>query len=148
MPLFAYKIVVGWNDVASLVNLEGIDPSPTLYLNAKVNGLDADTSYFVTSTPILENFASTTGGKVQSGKSRQEWIFQLIQDDALKYFIDTYCNKKVTIATKVDNVYDTYTNWNAYLDKPQLSREQRFFDCDVWWFENVIIPVTLYSVAS
>jgi hypothetical protein len=150
MVIEAYKIFPGWNNAASLVNVESITPSPapTKYLNDLANGnYAANTSYVVYSTPISENRLMTPGGGIQNGFTRQDWVFALISDDALKYWRATYTGK-FTIATKIHDVYDTFSNVNAILDKPFAALESRFFECETWWFENVTIPVYIVGAAS
>ena len=150
MPIETYKIIAGWNNAGTLGNVESITPSPApaKYLNDLANGnYDANTSYMVHSTPISENRIMTPGGGIQNGYTRQDWIFALISDDALKYWRANYVGL-FTIATKLHDVYDTYTNYNAILDKPFTSIENRFHECGVWWFTDVVVPVYLVGTAS
>jgi hypothetical protein len=151
MPIEQYKIVAGWNNAVTLGNVESIVPSPApaKYLNdiVELNNYDANTSYSVHSTPSLENRLFVPNGGVASGYIRIDWIFALITDDALKYWRSNYVGK-MTIATKSDDVYDTMVNWNAILEKPQPTIEQRYFTCDVWVYENVVIPVYLVGAPS
>jgi hypothetical protein len=150
MPIEQYKIFPGWNNAASLVNVESITPSPapTKYLNDIANGnFDSNTSYVVHSTPISENRIFTPGGSIQNGYTRQDWLFALISDDALKYWRANYVGL-FTIATKSHDVYDTYVNWNCIVEKPFVTIEQRFFECDVFWYENVVVPLYLVGAAS
>jgi hypothetical protein len=150
MPIEQYKIFPGWNNAASLVNVESITPSPapTKYLNDIANGnFDANTSYVVSGTPISENRIMTPGGGIQNGYTNQQWIFALISDDALKYWRATYTGL-MTIATKMDDAYDVYSNVNAILEKPFATIDQRFHECGVWWFEQVSVPVYIVGAAS
>lgn len=150
MVIEAYKIYPAWNNAASLVNVENITPSPapTKYLNDIANGnYAANTSYMVMSTPILKNFVPTPGGSIQNGRTRIDWIFALISDDALAYWITTYTGQ-MTIATKTSWTYDTYTNWNAIVEPPEVTIEQRFYECDVFWYTDVVVPIYLIGAAS
>lgn len=150
MPVELYKAIAGWNNAGTLVNVEAITPSPTpaKYLNDILSSnLDANTSYVVYSTPITENRIMTPGGSIQNGYTRQDWVFALISDDALKYWRANYVGL-FTIATKMHDVYDTYNNVNAILDKPFASLENRFHECGTWWFESVTVPVYIVGAAS
>jgi hypothetical protein len=150
MPIEQYEIFPGWNNAASLVNVESITPSPApaKYLNDIANGnFDANTSYVISTAPISESRIMTPGGSIQNGYTRIDWLMALVADDALKYWRATYTGL-MTIATKSDDVYDTYSNLNAILEKPFATIDQRFFECGVWWYENVTIPVYIVGAAS
>lgn len=149
MPVQSYAIVAGWNNSGTLVNIESIDPSPAKYLNDILGTivLDANTSYLVTSTPIQQNRVQTPNGSVPNGNRYQQWLFELISDDALSYWRTNFVGL-MTVTTKVSDVYDTYANYNAIADHPFVTRDQRFYECETWWYHNVIVPVYLKGGAS
>lgn len=150
MPINQYKIVPAWNNASNLVNVESIVvPGASKYLNSVIKGLrfDANTSYLVTADPITENLIYLADSSdLGQGYDRTAWLFRFMSDIAFQYWRTTY-RGKMTIATKEDK-YDTYNNWNAVLERPQITREQRKFAAGIWWYQDVVVGIKLVGAPS
>lgn len=150
MPLYSYQIAAAWNNTAGFTNVESIAVAgATLSLTDLMAGagLDASTHVLVSAEPTQHNRRRVgTGVSVQHGYIRQMWRMLLMSGDALNVWRATYVGQ-VTVATKSDDIFDTYTNWNAIADYPVIDGE-RFHRAGQWWYPDVKVPLLLVGAPS
>lgn len=129
MALFEFKLVAGYNNAGSLVNIEDITPSGDWRGFAVPDG-------FASYSPG-ERKTRPDGIDYTRGYPVVTWRFGGITRKQYLYLRSTYCSGglsgKVTVRTlKEDN---TYGNFNAVMHVPQLPELTRrlgsYEDCDV-----------------
>lgn len=138
MPLFEYEIVAGWNDAASMVNIESLSPAGVTQLRQPPGQTYAILEASVTYRRGERRF-SANGGTSYAGYATVTWPL-LCSHEALTHFYDTYSGQCTVRTTTGDR--ETYSNWNAYVLVPDP------VDCEPIDRGVYRAPVTLYLVEA
>lgn len=147
MAIYDYRIVLTHNQPdGSLVNVESISvPNTVLSLEDVLTHYDlADNTHYLvrggdTTDPLVTTSAATSA---QNGYTKKEWVFLLVSDVALQYWIDTYRGQKVTVRTTLRK-YNQYEDWNATIGPEELDANNAEYMQGTWWYSNVRVPLYL-----
>lgn len=145
MTLYSYQIAAGWDNSAGFTNVESIAVTGASVALSDIWKRLAATAYYVVSAEPTQHdnrVRVSDGTTVQNGYPRQDWRVVAMSGDALKHWRDNYVGK-VTVATKSDDIFDTYTNKNAIADYPVASTDSRRYYKGQWWYFDVLIPLWL-----
>jgi hypothetical protein len=128
-----YRIAVGHNNAAGLVNIESITPSGDEPFDAP-DGLG---KYRLSPNRVVRG----NGLMFHQGLPSTRWEFATITQAQVRYLMETYCSNGysgfVTIRTQTDNK-EVYANFNAVMNLTDPSENSLIYPI----YENYIVSFT------